>query len=126
MFLEAQFGADNVNPVAEPRLPAEDPSSDAQPKKLTADGESDGSMDVSEDDGSEAEQEKKLAARRKAEIERLHKIGIPVPGVKVKVDKMEAVVWLEDLEVECSHKAFADRVRRVCEHAAEVTAPLWG
>ncbi|KAF4907437.1 Endoribonuclease YSH1 [Colletotrichum viniferum] len=126
MFLEAQFGADNVNPVAEPRLPAEDPSSDAQPKKLTADGQSDGSMDVSEDDGSEAEQEKKLAARRKAEIERLHKIGIPVPGVKVKVDKMEAVVWLEDLEVECSHKAFADRVRRVCEHAAEVTAPLWG
>ncbi|WYZ36756.1 hypothetical protein EsH8_II_000262 [Colletotrichum jinshuiense] len=125
MFLEAQFGADNVNPVAEPRLPPlPEGAEEATTKAIKVDGESDASMDVVSDN--EAEQEKKLAARRQAEIERLHKIGIPVPGVRVKVDKMEAVVWLEDLEVECSHKAFADRVRRVCEHAAEVTAPLWG
>ncbi|TDZ25204.1 Endoribonuclease YSH1 [Colletotrichum orbiculare MAFF 240422] len=131
MFLEAQFGADNVNPIAEPRLPPlpeaqDEKQQQQQPKAIKADSESDEApMDVSEDD-SEAEREKKLEARRKAEIERLHKIGIPVPGVHIKVDKMEAIVWLEDLEVECSHKAFADRVRRVCEHAAEVTAPLWG
>ncbi|KXH60042.1 metallo-beta-lactamase superfamily protein [Colletotrichum salicis] len=126
MFLEAQFGADNVNPVAEPRLPPQ-PEDEvaAATKAIKADDASDASMDVSEDD-EEAEQEKKLVARRRAEIERLIKLGIPVPGIRIKVEKMEAVVWLEDLEVECSHKAFADRVRRVCEHAAEVTAPLWG
>ncbi|GJD01485.1 endoribonuclease YSH1 [Colletotrichum higginsianum] len=131
MFLEAQFGADNVNPVAEPRLPpqteggAAEDGTTSKAIKADVDGEGDGgdtSMDVSDDEA----QQKKLAARRQAEIERLHKIGIPVPGIRIKVDKMEAVVWLEDLEVECSHKAFADRVRRVCEHAAEVTAPLWG
>jgi cleavage and polyadenylation specificity factor subunit 3 len=33
---------------------------------------------------------------------------------------------LEDLEVESSHKVFADRVRAVVERAIEVTAPLWG
>ncbi|KAK1672453.1 endoribonuclease YSH1 [Colletotrichum godetiae] len=126
MFLEAQFGADNVNPVAEPRLPLQpEDEAAAATKAIKADDASDASMDVSEDD-EEAEQEKKLEARRRAEIERLIKLGIPVPGIRIKVDKMEAVVWLEDLEVECSHKAFADRVRRVCEHAAEVTAPLWG
>ncbi|KAK1499216.1 metallo-beta-lactamase superfamily protein [Colletotrichum tamarilloi] len=127
MFLEAQFGADNVNPVAEPRLPPqpEDEAAAVTTKAIKSDDASDASMDVSEDDA-EAEQEKKLEARRRAEIERLIKLGIPVPGIRIKVDKMEAVVWLEDLEVECSHKAFADRVRRVCEHAAEVTAPLWG
>ncbi|KAF6821387.1 cleavage and polyadenylation specifity 73 kda [Colletotrichum plurivorum] len=123
MFLEAQFGADNVDPVKEPRLPPLPEGEDTKTKAITAEGEGDAPMEASSDD--EASQENKLEARRRAEIERLHKIGIPVPGVRVKVDKMEAVVWLEDLEVECSHKAFADRVRRVCEHAAEVTAPLW-
>ncbi|OHE97069.1 metallo-beta-lactamase superfamily protein [Colletotrichum orchidophilum] len=125
MFLEAQFGADNVNPVAEPRLPPQPEHVAAPTKAIKADDASDASMDVSDDEEG-AEQEKKLEARRRAEIERLLKLGIPVPGIRIKVDKMEAVVWLEDLEVECSHKAFADRVRRVCEHAAEVTAPLWG
>ncbi|OLN87329.1 Endoribonuclease YSH1 [Colletotrichum chlorophyti] len=126
MFLEAQFGADNVNPVAEPRLPPLPEGVQSGSKAIKAEGDGDdASMEVSDDDNG-VEQEKRLTERRRAEIERLHKIGIPVPGVRVKVDKMEAVVWLEDLEVECTHKAFADRVRRVCEHAAEVTAPLWG
>jgi cleavage and polyadenylation specificity factor subunit 3 len=39
---------------------------------------------------------------------------------------MEAAVWLEDLEVECKNKVFADRVRAVVERAVEVAAPLWG
>ncbi|KHN97353.1 cleavage and polyadenylation specifity factor [Metarhizium album ARSEF 1941] len=104
-FLEAQFGADNVAPVETPRLPP----SQSQ----------DGSMDV---DGDSTD----LEARAKEEIERLHKIGIPVPGVSIKVDKMLAMVWLEDLEVECTNKVFADRVRAVVERAVEVSAPLWG
>lgn len=98
-FLEAQFGADNVSPVETPRVTESD------------------AMDV--DDSSEED-------RTRKEIERLHKIGIPVPGVAVKVDKMVATVWLEDLEVECTNKVFADRVRAVVERGVEVSAPLWG
>jgi cleavage and polyadenylation specificity factor subunit 3 len=122
MFLEAQFGADNVSPIAEPKLPPEEASAKAS-KKDEDDNSSDASMDVSDD---EDEAERALARRRDAELARLHRIGIPVPGVLVKVDKMEAKVWLEDLDVECPQKAFADRVRAVVERAAEVTAPLWG
>jgi cleavage and polyadenylation specificity factor subunit 3 len=84
MFLEAQFGADNLTPIATPK------------------------------DGDDEE-----------EIQRLHKLGIPVPGVEIKVDKMVARVWLEDLEVECGNRVFGDRVRAVVERAVEVTAPLW-
>lgn len=104
-FLEAQFGEDNVSPVEIPRLP------DAQAGGDQKNGEED-----AED----------LAQRQKKELERLHKIGIPVPGVAITVDKMAAKVWLEDLEVECSNKVFADRVKAVVERAVEVTAPLWG
>ncbi|KID62120.1 Endoribonuclease YSH1 [Metarhizium brunneum] len=104
-FLEAQFGADNVSPVETPRLP----ESESQDESMDVDG---ASTDVEE--------------RKRKELERLHKIGIPVPGVSIKVDKMLATVWLEDLEVECTNKVFADRVRAVVERGVEVSAPLWG
>jgi cleavage and polyadenylation specificity factor subunit 3 len=123
MFLEAQFGGDNVNPIALPKLPLSQ-SSPPPAKQIKADDNaSDASMEESEDEEAE---EKKLEARQRAELERLHKLGIPVPGVSIKVDKMEATVWLEDLEVECKNKVFADRVRAVVERAVEVGAPLWG
>ncbi|KAI1417978.1 beta-lactamase-like protein [Hypoxylon sp. FL1857] len=123
MFLEAQFGADNVAPIATPKLPPL--VKDKKPKKSEDDEDaaSDASMELS-DDGDE--EERLLELRQQTELERLHKIGIPVPGVSIKVDKMVATVWLEDLEVECNHKAFADRVKAVVEQAIEVTAPLWG
>ncbi|KAK4188796.1 beta-lactamase-like protein [Podospora australis] len=119
MFLEAQFGADNITPIAEPRLPP--PSPQEKPKRKSED--SDASMDVSED---EDHAEHELKKRQNAELQRLHKLGIPVPGLAIKVDKMSANVWLEELEIECSNKVFADRVRAVVERAVEVTAPLWG
>ncbi|KND86283.1 Endoribonuclease YSH1, partial [Tolypocladium ophioglossoides CBS 100239] len=46
---------------------------------------------------------------RKKEMERLHKIGIYVPGVEITVDKMVATVWLEDLEIEYINKVFENR-----------------
>ena len=121
MFLEAQFGADNVSPLEQPRLtplPV-----DGNQKEGKAEDESDASMELSED---ELENKHSLNLRRQMELDRLHRMGIPVPGVFVKVDKMEAKVWLEDLEVECNNRVFADRVRAVVERAVEVTAPLWG
>jgi cleavage and polyadenylation specificity factor subunit 3 len=109
MFLEAQFGAENLTPIAIPRLPtfASSPSA------------------IKEDEGSE-DDEQEVEAQQQQEIERLHKIGIPVPGVEIKVDKLTAKVWLEDLEVEAANRVFGDRVRAVVERAVEVTAPLWG
>ena len=123
MFLEAQFGGDNVAPIAEPKLPQLSELDNKKPEKKE-DGEgSDASMELSDD---EEEEERRLKERQQAELERLHRLGIPVPGVSIKVDKMEATVWLEDLEVESKNKVFADRVRAVVERAVEVSAPLWG
>ncbi|KAK3944557.1 beta-lactamase-like protein [Diplogelasinospora grovesii] len=144
MFLEAQFGADNVAPIAEPRLSEDDlallppiPTKDKKKKKNNRGEGEDGNDDdegggededesMDESDNEEEQREKQLEQRKHAELARLHRLGIPVPGVAIKVDKMEAQVWLEHLEVECKNKVFADRVRAVVERAVEVTAPLWG
>lgn len=123
MFLEAQFGAENVAPIADPKLPPLPAKNDDQKKE--EDGEDAKMEDEGGDVDNEEEERKLLEARKKAELERLHRIGIPVPGVAIKVDKMSAKVWLEDLEVECNHKAFGDRVRSVTERAVETIAPLW-
>lgn len=128
MFLEAQFGADNVSPIAEPKLPPLPAKDETQNGKKEEDdkGEDAKMKDEGDGDDDDEEEEKKLLeARRTAELERLHRIGIPVPGVAIKVDKMSAKVWLEDLEVEANHKAFGDRVRSVTERAVETIAPLW-
>lgn len=119
-FLEAQFGADNVSPIPTPKLAALPTPAPSDSNDDDAGAES---MDVEKDsDAPQGSQEE----RETKEIERLHKLGIPVPGVKVGVDKMSASIWLEDLEVESNNKVFADRVRAVVERAVEVTAPLWG
>jgi cleavage and polyadenylation specificity factor subunit 3 len=121
MFLEAQFGPDNLTPIATPRLPAHGTLiSPPSPATMKDEGDEEIEEEALEDE------ERATEELQKAEIERLHKIGIPVPGIEVKVDKMVARVWLEDLEVECTNRVFGDRVRAVAERAAEVTAPLWG
>lgn len=124
MFLEAQFGADNVAPIAEPKLSAA-LSAKTETKNGKKEDKEDDDAKMDDEEVDQDEEEKLLEARKKAELERLHRIGIPVPGVAIKVDKMSAKVWLEDLEVECSHKAFGDRVRSVVERAVETIAPLW-
>ena len=58
-------------------------------------------------------------------MERLHSIGIPVPGVEIRFDKHVAKVWLETLEVECASPVLRERVRAVVERAIETVAPLW-
>lgn len=140
MFLEAQFGADNVAPIAEPKLPpltiaASDADASSKKKQTATNtkkegedtpmGENGGDESASDDQDDDKESEAQLEARKQAELERLHRIGIPVPGVAIKVDKMNAKVWLEDLEVESNHKAFGDRVRSVVDRAVETIAPLW-
>ncbi|SMQ47566.1 unnamed protein product [Zymoseptoria tritici ST99CH_1A5] len=104
MFLEAQFGEDCVGPIARPKMPAVENG---------ADGE--------EEEVDEVEREKAEAA----ELTRLHALGIPVPGLEIKVDKAVAKVWLERLEVECGNRTLGDRVRAVVERAVDTVAPLW-
>ncbi|KAJ2897800.1 Endoribonuclease YSH1 [Zalerion maritima] len=133
LFLEAQFGVDALRPVADPKLPPPPPkpAKDSKKKPFEAKNEIDSddasmSLSSSESESSIVDSEEARAERRRQELARLHSLGIPVPAVEIKVDKMVAVVWLEDLEVESSSKVFADRVRAVVERAVEVTAPLWG
>jgi cleavage and polyadenylation specificity factor subunit 3 len=131
MFLEAQFGADNVSPIADPKHPPPTSTTHSAttppPKSDTTDdnnNNSDTAMNISSPSPSEEERDQQQ--RQAAELARLHRLGIPVPGVRIRVDKMEASVWLEGLEVECGNRVFADRVRAVVERAVEVGAPLWG
>lgn len=129
MFLEAQFGP-AITPLLQPRLKPAPKPSPALPsaaaaaaagadsdgiKHETASTPDDEAHDLAEPEGAEAE-----------EMERLHAIGIPVPGVEIRVDKHVARVWLETLEVECEYGVLRDRVRAVVERAAETVAPLWG
>lgn len=115
MFLEAQFGAENVTPIAVPKLSVKGAVGSPSAIKEDEDGASEGSE----------EEDRELEALQRKEIERLHKIGIPVPGVEIKVNNAVAKVWLEDLEVDGASRVLVERVRTVVERAVEVTAPLW-
>jgi cleavage and polyadenylation specificity factor subunit 3 len=120
MFLETQFGADALTPIETPRLSVNGGAAKSSPKAKAlkaADGNSE-SEDMSE---SEADDEESQSN----ELERLHRLGIPVPGIEIKVDNMVARVWLEDLTVESSSRVFEDRVRVVVERAVETVASLW-
>ena len=118
MFLEAQFGADNVHPIKIPKVAAQRAITGSS-FTVKDEGNEDGSSEGSEDE------QRELDTLREREIERLLKMGIPVPGVEIRVDNNVAKVWLEDLEIECSYRMLAERVRVVLERAVEVTAPLW-
>ncbi|MCJ1255927.1 endoribonuclease ysh1 [Lignoscripta atroalba] len=119
MFLEAQFGP-SISPITHPKLPARVPrqqSSAADPDGIKTEPMEDMISEDEDDDLADLEAE---------EMERLHSIGIPVPGVEIKVDKHVAKVWLETLEVECQYGVLRDRVKAVVERAVETVAPLWG
>ena len=104
MFLEAQFG-NQITPITHPPL---------APK-----------ADQGEDGVKAEPAENYLEDLEAEELERLHSIGIPVPGVEIRVDKHVARVWLETLEVECGYAVLRDRVKAVVERAVETVAPLW-
>lgn len=108
MFLEEQFGQ-SIAPIEQPRLkqaPTKQPESD----------------EVKSEDEDEGENIEEMEARERA---RLVSLGIPVPGLEIKVDKHIARLWLEDLEVECANAVLRDRVKAVVERAVETVAPLW-
>ena len=107
MFLEEQFGQ-SITPIEHPKLRHKEVKS-AEPDEVK-----------SEDD--EEEDIDEMEARERA---RLVSLGIPVPGLEIKVDKHVAKLWLEDLDVECANAVLRDRVKAVVERAVETVAPLW-
>ncbi|KAF2740854.1 Metallo-hydrolase/oxidoreductase [Polyplosphaeria fusca] len=112
LFLEAQFGSDALTPLRYPRSsPLNNNANAAEqnaalPPHTSADG-----LDMSDKD--------------RAELKRLHALGIPVPGVEIRIDKFEARVWLEDLEVECKNTTIKQRVKAVVERAVETVSGMW-
>jgi cleavage and polyadenylation specificity factor subunit 3 len=120
MLLEAQFGSEALAPIEMPRIP---------PSLTTAivsqDTNTFKSPHSESDSDDMSESEADIRELKHSELERLHKLGIPVPGIEIKVDKMVAQIWLEDLEVECANKVLGDRVRVVVEKAVESVASLW-
>ena len=115
MFLEAQFGP-LVSPITHPKI------SKKPPPPKSENGIKLENMEEDDDDADETD----LADLEAEEMERLHSVGIPVPGVEIRVDKNVARVWLETLEVECSNNILRDRVKAVVDRAVETVAPLWG
>ncbi len=115
MFLEEQFGQ-GITPIEAPKVDVATVKSEK-----TVDGvkQEAGDADSEEDDEEEAEE---LQAAERA---RLAALGIPVPGLDIKVDKHVARLWLETLEVECANNVLRDRVKAVVERAVETVAPLW-
>lgn len=117
MFLEAQFGADNVSPIELPK---------SKPKpEITGTLKEEKEKEAPSDSSGEEEDENQVQVNQRKEIERLHKIGIPVPGVEIRSGPISAKIWLENLEIECPSQVFSNRVRSVVERAVEVSAPLW-
>lgn len=115
MFLEAQFGP-QITPITCPKLAAKEPKQDEEGDSVK--------LEPKEPDMDDAEAEREDMEAE--ELERLHSIGIPVPGVEITVDKHVAKVWLETLEVECAYGVLRDRIKAVVERAVETVAPLWG
>lgn len=113
MFLEEQFGDSSITPVENPRI------DHLTSRKAAKENES---SDSEDDEEALARQREELIASERA---RLASIGIPVPGLDIKVAKSVARLWLDDLKVECTNKTLQMRVSAVVERAVEVIAPLW-
>jgi cleavage and polyadenylation specificity factor subunit 3 len=112
MILEAQFG-ETVTPIERPRVSTQAAANGSATEPAATEAEEE---PLSEDERVEAEA---------VELARLHALGIPFPGVEIKVDTHVARVYLEDLEVECGNAVLRDRIRVVLERAVETVASMW-
>jgi cleavage and polyadenylation specificity factor subunit 3 len=118
MFLEEQFGQ-GITPIETPKVRTGVTTTE---KAIDGMKREAGDAESEEDEEEEEEDEEEIEAAERA---RLAALGIPVPGLEIKVDKHVAKVWLENLEVECANSVLRDRVRAVVERAVETVAPLW-
>lgn len=120
MFLEAQFGADNVSPIAKPP-----PSTTTNISPVPNDSTDTTTTSDTPTLSTSQQSTEEFSAEEKAQLTHLHNLGIPVPGIEIRVDKVVAKVWLKDLRVECAQSAvLRDRVGRVVGRAVECLSGL--
>ncbi|KAL3480314.1 beta-lactamase-like protein [Aspergillus californicus] len=123
MMLEAQFGSE-IAPIERPRLPTT--TTDLATNGAAIKTEPDtGSLEQDIPETKDTPDAATTAKLEAAELARLQALGVPVPGLEIRVDKHVARVWLEDLEVECTNAVLRDRVRVVIERAVETVASMW-
>ena len=106
LLLESQFGH-NITPITTP-----------PPPKGTAITPPPDAKDEMKDDMTDKEVQ--------AALERLERLGVPVPGVEIAVNGQVAKVWLEDMSVESKSAVLKGRVEAVVREAFEGVAELWG
>lgn len=140
MLLEAQFGS-NIAPIERPKLsslssaPKKEPSTrtptpaikpDPDRSETPASAATPAAQKEEQENGVNEElSEAEIEEMEADELERLHSLGIPFPGIEIKVDKHVARIWLETLDVECAYPVLRDRVKVVVERAIETVAGLW-
>ena len=123
LLLESHFsGSGSINPVNKPQLFAKPIES----SKPIVDKAEDEGGSIKEDEGAGTDEDEDLAELEAEEMDRLHSIGLPVPGLEVRVDKHAATVWLETLEVDCPNGVVRDRVKAGVEQTVESMASFWG
>ncbi|KAL1598778.1 endoribonuclease ysh1 [Paraconiothyrium brasiliense] len=125
LILENQFGADAIMPLSIPRTSTSLPP--LVPLGTTAEVPNGTAMEISEPYSVAAAPSvtPTISAEDKFELRRLHNLGIPVPGIEIKLDKYTARVWLEDLDVECANKTLKARVKAVVDRGVETVSGLW-
>lgn len=140
-MLEAQFGTD-ITPIERPRLPptntltngattstsatsAPTESQREQPPPPPPEAQQPSSAEPLLSETTPEDKQQKLTEAELAELARLQALGIPFPGVEIRVDRHVARVWLEHLDVECANGVLRDRVRVVVDRAVETVAGLW-
>jgi cleavage and polyadenylation specificity factor subunit 3 len=102
LLLESQFGQ-TITPITTP----------PPPKNTAITPPPDEDVDMSEKEIQSA-------------LERLERLGVPVPGVEINVNGQTATVWLEDMSVESKSAVLRGRVEAVVKEAFEGVAELWG
>ncbi|KAL5117999.1 endoribonuclease ysh1 [Pleosporales sp. CAS-2024a] len=121
LFLEAQFGHDAVSPITLPRNSTTSPSPPPPHPPAAHTTMSVAALPPS----SSSPPPPNLSPEDKAELKRLHNLGIPVPGIQIAFDKHVARVWLEHLDVECASNVLKMRVKAVVERGVETVSGLW-
>lgn len=123
-MLEAQFGS-QIAPIERPRIPPSALANSVVAGESTATSTAASEPTPTTEAEGKHEDESDLGEMEMVELARLQALGIPVPGIEIRVDKNVVRVWLEDLEVECANAVLRDRVRVVVERAVETVAGMW-